>query len=232
MAGLFEKARIIFLSRAHKLLDTVVDLDSTGAVKQYVRDLEGSLTDLQAAAAEAEGYVRTLGRDQRTLERRVTELDGAINLILGDDDPNNDHVATAKQVELDGVSNLLVAKKEELESATTTAGKMKEAVSALKAKHAAMVQRIQQLEAMEHSTKAKEEAAHAMKMASDIVASGETVSVDNVVARMQREADVADVKFEGALGTFRDKSGQDAAVALAQAKIAERKKKLAGATKA
>jgi len=43
MAGLFQKARIAALSAAHALMDKVVDLNSIGAVKQYVRDLEKPL---------------------------------------------------------------------------------------------------------------------------------------------------------------------------------------------
>ena len=37
MAGLFQKARVAALSSAHALMDKIIDLNSVGAVKQYVR---------------------------------------------------------------------------------------------------------------------------------------------------------------------------------------------------
>lgn len=228
MAGLFEKARIVFLANAHKLLDAMIDLDSAAAVKQYARDLEASLRDIEDAAAEGKGYVRSLTREIAEIRARSEELNRTIDLILSDNDPSNDHVATAKQVELDGVDNLFALKNEELQGATKTAERLREAVSALRAKHENMVQRIQQLEAMQRDTRAQEEAASAMKMASDIVAAGETVSVDNIVDRMRRKADVASVKFENAMGAFNQTTGRDAAIAVAQAKIAERRKHLVG----
>jgi phage shock protein A len=227
MAGLFEKARVLFLANAHKLLDAMIDLDSVSAVKQYARDLEESLMNLEDAAAEGKGYVRTLTREAAEFEARSAELNRTIDLILTDSDPSNDHVATAKQVELDGVDNLLALKRTELEEATKTAERLREAVSALRAKHTSMVHRIQQLEAVQRATKAQEGAASAMKIATDIMASGETVSVDNIMERMRRKADVAAVKFEDAMGSFDQASGKDAMIAVANAKIAERRKRLA-----
>jgi len=187
------------------------------------------LRDLEDAAAEGKGYVRSLTREIAEIRGLSDELNRTIDLILGDNDPSNDHVATAKQVELDGTDSLLTLKNVELAGATQTAEKLREAVSALRAKHASMVQRIQQLEAMQRATKAQEEAASAMKMASDIVAAGETVSVDNIVDRMRRKSDVASVQFDDAMGAFNQATGKEAAIAIAQAKIAERRKHLAGA---
>ena len=147
-------------------------------------------------------------------------------MILTDSDPSNDHVATAKQVELDGVDNLLALKRTELEEAMKTAERLWEAVSALRAKHTSMVHRIQQLETVQRATKAQEGAASAMKIATDIMTSGETVSVDNIMERMRRKADVAAVKFDDAMGSFDQASGKDAMIAVANAKIAERRKRL------
>ena len=231
MAGLFEKARVLILANAHKLLDAMIDLDSVAAVKQYARDLEESLRNLEDAAAEGKGYVRTLTREGAELEARSAELNHTIDLILTDNDPSNDHVATAKQVELDGVDNLVALKRIELEEAKKTAERLWEAVSALRAKHTSMVQRIQQLEAVQRATKAQEGAASAMKVATDIMASGETVSVDNIMERMRRKADVAAVKFEDAMGGFDQASGKDAMIAVANAKIAERRQRLAAREK-
>jgi len=94
MAGIFEKARIAALSAAHSLLDKVVDLNSIGAVKQYVRDLESALEDLEDATAAAAGHVKTVKRDAERLKAQIKELNQNIDFILSDNKPENDHLAT------------------------------------------------------------------------------------------------------------------------------------------
>lgn len=227
MAGLFEKLRVAVLSNAHKLLDAVIDLDNVGAVKQHVRDLEKSLAELENGAAEAAGYVRTLTRDKNGLEERAKRLDQTIDLILTDSDPNNDHLATAKQVELNGVNARVADVAGDLEDAKVTSRKLDEAVSALRSKHTAMVEQVRRLESLQRSAKAKEGAAKAVKMVGEMVKSGETVSVDSVIDRMRRQSDVADEKFDRAMNTLNTTTGKDVAVAEANVMIEARKKRLA-----
>lgn len=226
MTGLLEKFRVAVLSNAHKLLDAVIDLDNVGAVKQYVRDLEASLAELEDGAAEAAGYVRTLTRESGELVERAKGLDHTIDLILGDEDPNNDHLATAKQVELNGVNARFTDVAGDLEGAKATSKKLDEAVSALRSKHTAMVEQVRRLESLQRSAKAKEGAANAVKMVGEMVQAGETVSVDSVIDRMRRQSDVADEKFDRAMGTLNATTGRDVAVAEANAMIEERKKRL------
>jgi len=91
MAGLFQKARIAALSAAHSLMDKVVDLNSIGAVKQYVRDLENALEDLEDASAAATGHVRTVQRDADQIKSQIQELNQNIDFILSD---NNQKMTT------------------------------------------------------------------------------------------------------------------------------------------
>lgn len=227
MTSLLEKFRVAVLSNAHKLIDAVIDLDNVGAVKQYVRDLEASLAELENGAAEAAGYVRTLTREKNGLAERSKQLDQTIDLILTDSDPNNDHLATAKQVELDGVNSRLRDVTADSYEAQATSRKLDEAVSALRSKHVAMVEQVRRLESLQRSAKAKEGAAKAVKMVGEMVKSGETVSVDSVIDRMRRQSDVADEKFDRAMNTLDTTTGKDVAVATANAKIEERKRRLA-----
>lgn len=227
MAGLLEKFRVAVLSNAHKLMDAVIDLDNVGVVKQYVRDLEVSLAELENGAAEAAGYVRTLTREKTGLAERSKQLDQTIDLILTDSDLNNDHLATAKQVELNGVNARVKDVDGDLEDAKLTSRKLDEAVSALRSKHTAMVDQVRRLESLQRSAKAKESAAKAVKMVGEMVRSGETVSVDSVIDRMRRQSDVADEKFDRAMGALNTATSKDVAVAEANAMIEARKKRLA-----
>ena len=227
MAGVFEKIRLAGLAHIHALLDKDIDWNNVQVVKQTVRDLEASLDELEDGAAESAGYLRTVTREKGDIERRVKVLDAAIDLILGDDDLTNDHLATAKQVELDGVTARLADVALDLEDAKATSRKMEQAVSMLRSKHVSAQQKVQKLESMETSRKAKEHAVKAVKMVAEMTQAGAAVSVDSVIDRMRRQNDVTDEKFDRAFDRASAASGQDMAVVEANAKIEERKRRMA-----
>lgn len=227
MASLFQKARIAALSAAHGLMDKVIDLNSIGAVKQYVRDLESGLEDLEDASAVAAGHVRTVQREADQLKSQINELNTNIDFILGDNKPENDYLATPLEARLIGLEQRMSTKDDELESAQKTSKSLVEAAAALRAKHQGMVSQIQRLEAMDIAAKAKEKAADAIQQAGKIASSGGDVSIDAVSDRIQRRSDVADARFERALGDMTDTVEKDVVVAQAQARLEARKAKLA-----
>lgn len=227
MASLFQKARIAALSAAHNLMDKVIDLNSIGAVKQYVRDLEAGLEDLEDASAVAAGHVRTVQREADQLRSQINELNTNIDFILSDSKPENDYLATPLEARLIGLEQRMSTKNEELEAAQKTSKALVEATAALRAKHQGMVAQIQRLEAMDIAAKAKERAADAIQQAGRIASSGGDVSIDAVSDRIQRRADVADARFERALGDMTDTVEKDVVVAQAQARLEARKAKLA-----
>lgn len=230
MAGVIEKSRIIFLSKVHGLLDKAIDLDSVGAVRQYVRDLEDALEELLDAAVEASGHERSVRREARDLQTKVNELNGNIDFILGDDKPENDHLATPLEARLIALEQQLTTREEEIVAAEATAKALTEAASNLKTKYEHMVGQLHGLEATERATRAKEQAAKAMKQAGRIAGSGAEVSVDDVSARIQRRADVADARFERAMGEMTDRVEKDVVLAQAEARLATRKARLKGQT--
>jgi phage shock protein A len=228
MAGLFEKARIAALSAAHALLDKIVDLNSIGAVKQYVRDLESALEDLEDATAAATGHVRTVKRDAEQLKAQIKELNQNIDFILSDNKPENDHLATPMEARLIGLEQRLSTKDEEITTGQKTAQALSEATSTLRTRYQTMVQQVQRLEAMDRATKAKESAVSAIRQAGKITSAGSDVSVDAVADRIQRRADVADAKFEQAFGEMNNDVDKDVVIAQAQSRLEQRKARLAG----
>jgi len=227
MAGLFQKARIAALSAAHSLLDKTIDLNSIGAVKQYVRDLESALEDLEDATAAATGHVRTVQRDYDQISYQIKELNQNIDFILTDKKPENDSLATPLEARLIGLEQRVSTKKEEIEAGQKTAQAMSEATSALRTRYQNMVQQVQRLEAMDMATKAKENAVRAMREAGRIASTGSDVSIDAVTDRIQRRADVADARFERAMGEMSDEVRKDVVIVQAQARLEERKARLA-----
>lgn len=227
MAGLLQKARIAALSAAHALMDKLVDLNSIGAVKQYIRDLEGSLEDLEDASAAAAGHVRTVERDADQIRSQMKELNQNIDFVISDDKPENDYLATPLEARLMGMEQLISTKDEELATGRKTAQAISEAVATLRTKYQNMVQQVQRLEAMDMATKAKESAAEAIRQAGQIASTGSDVSIDDVTARMQQKADVVDARFERALGEMSSQVDNDVVIVQAKARLEQRKVRLA-----
>jgi phage shock protein A len=227
MASLFQKARIAALSAAHSLMDKVVDLNSIGAVKQYVRDLENALEDLEDASAAAAGHVRTVQRDADQIRSQIKELNQNIDFILGDNKPDNDYLATPMEARLIGLEQRASTQDEEIATGQKTAQALNEAVSTLRTRYQNMVQQVQRLEAMDKASKAKESAVDAIRQAGQITSAGSDVSIDAVADRIQRRADVADARFERALGEMNGEVEKDVVIAQAQARLEQRKARLA-----
>jgi phage shock protein A len=227
MASLFQKARIAALSAAHSLMDKVVDLNSIGAVKQYVRDLENSLEDLEDASAAAAGHVRSVQRDADQVQSQIKELNQNIDFIISDNKPENDYLATPLEARLIGLEQRATTQNEEIATGQKTAQALAEASSTLRARYQNMVQQVQRLEAMDKATKAKESAVEAIRQAGQIAATGSDVSIDAVADRIQRKADVADARFERVMGDMNDQVQKDVVVAQAQARLEARKARLA-----
>jgi phage shock protein A len=227
MASLFQKARIAALSAAHSLMDKVVDLNSIGAVKQYVRDLENALEELQDASGVATGSVRSVQRDVDAIQAQIKELNRNIDFILSDNKPENDHLAQPLEARLIGLEQRVTARQEELGTSQKTAQALSEAVSTLQARYQNMVQQVQRLEALDQAARAKEKAVEAMKQAGQIAGTGSDVSIDAVADRIQRRSDAADARFERALGDMSGAVEKDVVLAQAQARLEARKARLA-----
>jgi phage shock protein A len=99
-----------------------------------------------------------------------------------------------------GLEQRIVTKDEEIAAGEKTTQALVEAVSTLRTRYQNMVEQVQRLEAMDMASKAKERAVGAIRQAGKVASVGSDVSIDAVADRIQRRADIADAKFERALG--------------------------------
>lgn len=226
MATVGEKVRIAVLAGVHGLLDKVIDLNSVGAVKQYIRDLEGAVEKLEEASAVAGGREVTVRREVGVLRAQSEELDRNIDLLLSDNDPKNDSSAKVLETRLIGLEELLQSKTEDLTDAVQTASQLRQALADLEAKHIKMVQQVKRLESMDAAAKAKEQVAGTMKKVTQQIAGGAGISVDNVAAKIQERADVAEQKFQRAMGGVASETEKDVTLAEADARLAARRARL------
>lgn len=224
MTTVGEKVRTLVLSNLHELLDKTIDLNSTGAIKQHIRDLETARDKITDEAAIAKGRLLTLQSEIRDLDVQVGTTNENIELFINDADPSNDRLAETLEARLIGFEKKLADKKDALAAETTTSAALEDASNRLRAKHAEMVDTLRKLESIERTTRAKETAAAALRQASK---TGE-VSVDNVTQRLKERETVANARFERALGDMADKVDADVVAEQARKRIAARRAKAGG----
>lgn len=197
------KARAFTLGNLHDLLDKAIDVNSPAVLKQYVRDLETAISQLQSEAATQAGGVRTLNREIGDLKNNIATKTASIKSRLGSPNVTSQDTVvrswaaqvTEWQKELDQKVN------QDLPAQAKVALDLDGAVSRLEIKHTAMVSQVRKLESAVHTTNAKEHAVSALKSADSLASGADGVSVDNLAAKVQRRADVADEKFDRAMNS-------------------------------
>ena len=218
--SVLQKLRTIILGNMHALLDKVIDLNSPAAIRQYIRDLEAAIEDLQGEAAIAQGNMKTQEDKLTGLEAQIKELDVNIDFILGDGDDSNDHLAEPLQARLIRLEQQKVPLFKEVEGYRQTMEALDQTASSLKAKHEAMMSQLNIIEQQSRCTMAKNNAASAIEAA---VRFTEGPSVDNVVERVTQQANIADARFQRAIGDAQTGLGQDAMIVEARTRLAARK---------
>lgn len=97
MASLLEKTQTLISANLHDMLDRALEANSTAVLKQYVRDAEKNLDDLEEATATVGGEVRTLERKYNEYKKKGDQLDRNVDLLLMQ---GKDDLASAAQKEL------------------------------------------------------------------------------------------------------------------------------------
>lgn len=217
-----EKLGSLLKGKIHGLLDKQIDANAPDVLKTYIREIEEQLEEIDNSAATRAGNARTIQRELDQVEARRQELDKNIELLISDDDPTNDEHALKFQVELQGLEGEVDDLQEQLASAQSDAADLDKSVSLLKAKHAEMLRSLRRLESMHKAAKAKETVAETVRKVAETAGGLDNVSVDDAAARLQSRIDVADEKFQRAMGTFTDSAENSVALAEAKARLAER----------
>ncbi len=70
MASLIEKTQTLISANLHDMVDRALEANSVGVLKQYIRDAENNLDDLEEAAATVGGEVKTLERKYKEYKKK------------------------------------------------------------------------------------------------------------------------------------------------------------------
>lgn len=232
MASIIEKIRVFVKAKAHKLLDAAIDMDSPEVLKQYIREYEEALSEMDSARATAKADVNIALRDVAALETQVKKTGADIDTLLGDSDPNNDHFAVDLENRLMGFEADLKVQQDTLTALRQASASLEDVGARMKAKHREMTKALTRLSGMDRAAKAQEGAAAALKAAGS-VASGvdASASVDNLQKRIERRLEVAQETLKQQSGAVFGADGAAEAVAQSEAarRLAERRAKIAAA---
>ncbi len=227
MATLIEKVRVVVLAQAHELVDRMIDMESVPVVKQYVRELEEAIGKLEDAVAGDIGEQRGLLREKDELVGKISERDEILDDILTDHNPDNDKYALKWQLQLNALKAQLETTKKVYAAGEAVVTAEQKTIDTLKARKDEMVAQISRLEASERIAEKQKEAAEKVQAVNRIMGDlNGGPSVDNLIVRAERRADVAGAMLEQAVSSMPTSDDQDMATVQAEMALAERRLRL------
>lgn len=176
MASLIEKTQTLIQANLHEMVDSALEANSVAVMKQYIRDAEDNLDDLEDATAAVGGEVKTLERKYNEYKKRGDQLDRNIDLLLMQGKPD---LAAAAQNELNSIRRMQEQYHEQWVRQQREYEAMKSARLKLEAKLVTIRQEQEEMEALLQLAKSKELTVKTIKSLDDLEGLG-----DSDIARM------------------------------------------------
>ncbi len=208
MATLLEKAQTLISANLHAMVDKALEANSVAVMKQYIRDAEGNLVELEEAAATVGGEVKTLERRYLEYKKKSDGLDRNIDMLLMQ---GKTDLARAAQNELNSARRLQEQYHEQWVRQQREYEALLNARLKLQAKLQTIRQEQRELEALLELAKSKETTVKAIKSLddlmgvgdSDIARMGEAIRnrLDRATAYSEMYADRLDNQMDEALGS-------------------------------
>lgn len=176
MATLIEKAQTLISANLHAMVDKALESNSVAVMKQYIRDAEKNLDELEDAAATVGGEVKTLERKYLEYKRKADQLDRNIDAFLMQ---GKEDLARAAQSELTTARRLQEQYHEQWVRQEREYEALLNARLKLEAKLKTIRQEQKELEALLLLAKSKETTVKAIKSLDDLMGVG-----DSDIARM------------------------------------------------
>lgn len=208
MATLLEKAQTLISANLHAMVDRALESNSVAVMKQYIRDAEANLSELEEAAATVGGEVKTLERKYKEYKKQGDQLDRNIDTLLMQ---GKTDLARAAQNELNTSRRLQEQYHEQWVRQQREYEALLNARLKLQAKLTTIRQEQKELEALMELAKSKEATVRAIKSLddlmgvgdSDIARLGESIRsrLDKASAHSEMYASRLDSQMDEALGS-------------------------------
>lgn len=171
MATLLEKAQTLISANLHNMVDKALEANSVAVLKQYIRDAENNLTELEEAAATVGGEVKSLERRYKEYKNKADGLDRNIDMLLMQ---GKTDLARAAQNELNTSRRLQEQYHEQWVRQQREYEALLNARLKLQAKLQTIRQEQRELEALLELAKSKETTVRAIKSLDDLVGVGDS----------------------------------------------------------
>jgi phage shock protein A len=171
MATLLEKTQTLIAANLHDMVDKALEANSVAVMKQYIRDAEQNLAELEDAAATVGGEVKTLERKYKEYKNKADQLDRNIDTLLMQ---GKTDLARAAQSELNTTRRLQEQYHEQWVRQEREYEALLNARLKLQAKLTTIRQEQKELEALLELAKSKETTVKAIKSLDDLMGVGDS----------------------------------------------------------
>jgi phage shock protein A len=208
MATLLEKVQTLISANLHEMVDKALETNSVAVMKQYIRDAENNLDELEDAAATVGGEVKSMERKYKEYKKKADQLDRNIDALLMQGKAD---LARAAQNELNTARRLQEQYHEQWVRQQREYESLLNARLKLQAKLQTIRQEQKELEALMRLAKSKETTVKAIKSLDDLMGVGDAdiarlgesirSRLDKASAHSEMYADRLDNQMDAALGS-------------------------------
>ena len=222
MASLLEKTQTLIQANLHDMVDRALEANSVAVMKQYIRDAEKNLDDLEDATAAVGGEVKTLERKYNEYKQRGDQLDRNIDLLLMQ---GKTELAGAAQSELNSIRRMQEQYHEQWVRQQREYETLKSARLKLEAKLVTIRQEQKEMEALLQLAKSKELTVKTMKSLDDLQGLGDS-DISRMSESIQRRLDKATAASELYAGSLDDQMDDVIGKSEIDLQLEERKRRL------
>lgn len=222
MASLLEKTQTLIQANLHDMVDRALEANSVAVMKQYIRDAEDNLDDLEDATATVGGEVKTLERKHNEYKKRGDQLDRNIDLLLMQ---GKTELAAAAQSELNSVRRMQEQYHEQWVRQQREYEALKSARLKLEAKLVTIRQEQREMEALLQLAKSKELTVKAIKSLDDLQGLGDA-DIARMSESIQQRLDKATAASEMYAGSLDDQMDDVIGKTEIDLQLEERKRRL------
>ena len=207
MASLLEKTQTLIQANLHDMVDRALEANSVAVMKQYIRDAEQNLDDLEDATATVGGEVKTLERKYNEYKKKGDKLDRNIDMLLMQ---GKTDLASAAQGELNSTRRMQEQYHEQWVRQQREYEALKSARLKLEAKLMTIRQGQKEMESLLQLAKSKELTVKAIKSLDDLEGMGDSdisrmsesirSRLDKATAASELYADSLDSQMDDVLG--------------------------------
>lgn len=203
MASLLEKTQTLIQANLHDMVDRALEANSVAVMKQYIRDVETNLDDLEDATAAVGGEVKTLERKYNEYKKRGDQLDRNIDMLLMQ---GKTDLAGAAQNELNSIRRMQEQYHEQWVRQQREYEALKSARLKLEAKLITIRQEQKEMEALLQLAKSKELTVKAIKSLNDLEGLGDSdiARMSESIRRRLDKATAASEMYAGSLDSQMD----------------------------